>query len=104
MEAVQALLAAQAADAIVGFLHRIHRQDQSALAAVALRYEDNEGFNDYVDDEHEEVKIFELKYRPSEVLFRVDLEAYRDALAGYEPALADNQGAGSPKTLVGGDT
>ncbi len=103
MEAVQALLAAQAADAIVGFLHRIHRQDQSRPTVVALRYEDNETFNDFVDDEHGEVMILEFKYRPSEVLFRVDLEAYRDALAGYEPAVAEEQGASSPSPAPGGN-
>lgn len=102
MEGVQALLAAQAADTIVGFLHRIHRQDQSHTSVVALRYEDNRTFNEFVDDEHDEVMIFGLKYRPSEVLFRVDLEAYRDALAGYEPPMVEEQGSNSPIPASGG--
>jgi hypothetical protein len=85
MESVQALLAAQAADAIVGFLHRVHRQERSSLPSARLDYDDNGGFNSYVDEANGHVQIFELTYRPSEVLFAVDQEAYRDLLAGYEP-------------------
>lgn len=84
MESVQALLAAQAADAIVGFLHRVHKQERSALPHVRLEYGDNEDFNTYVDEVNERVRIFNLTYRPSEVLFTVDKEAYRDGLAGYQ--------------------
>jgi hypothetical protein len=83
MESAQALLAAQAADAIIGFLHRAHRQDQTALPAMRLEFLDNEGFNDFVDDIHDPVEIFDLQYRPSEVLFNVDLDAYRDKLAQF---------------------
>ena len=86
MESVQALLAAQAADAIVGFLHPVHRQDRATLPGVRLRYEDSAVFNAYVDEANEIVKIFELQYQPSEVLFSIDQQAYRDLLAGYTPA------------------
>lgn len=85
MESVQALLAAQAADAIVGFLHRVHRQDRATLPGVRLRYVDSADFNSYVDEVNEIVKIFELEYQPSEVLFSIDQQAYRDLLAGYTP-------------------
>lgn len=85
MESVQALLAAQAADAIVGFLHRVHRQERDSLPGVRYEYDDNAAFNDYVDEANEVVHVFELAYRPSEVLFRIDQEAYRDLLAGFEP-------------------
>jgi len=89
MESVQALLAAQAADAIVGFLHRVHRQERSSLPSARLEYDDNEDFNAHVDEANEQVKIFDLAYRPSEVLFAVDKEAYRDLLSDYEPSDAD---------------
>jgi hypothetical protein len=46
MEAVQALLAAEAADAIVGFLHRIHRQDRTPPPAPGPTFGDNGAFND----------------------------------------------------------
>lgn len=84
MESVQAMLAAQAADAIVGFLHRVHRQERATLPGVRLTYHDNESFNMYLDDENEVVRIFDLEYRPSEVLFFVDSEAYRDFLSSFE--------------------
>ena len=53
MEGVQALLAAQAADAIVGFLHRVHRQERVTISSIRLAYEDNDGFNTYLDDANE---------------------------------------------------
>lgn len=85
MEGVQALLAAETADAIVGFLHRVHRQDRLPPASPPLAFDDNPGFNDFVDEAHGVVRVFEAEYRPSEVLFRVDQEAYRNYLAEYEP-------------------
>lgn len=88
MESVQALLAAQAADAIIGFLYRVHRQERTLLT-TRLEYDDNEDFNIYVDEANEQVKIFDLAYRPSEVLFAVDHEAYRDLLGDYMPGDKD---------------
>ena len=85
MESVQALLVAQAADAIVGFLHRMHLQDREIPAGGRLEYDENPAFNEYVDEANEPVRIFELEYRPSEVLFSIDQEAYPDVLATYQP-------------------
>lgn len=84
METAQALLAAQAADAIIGFLHRVHRQERASLPETRLEYDDNQAFNAYIDEANEVVRVFDLQYRPSEVLFRVDQEAYRDLLSGFE--------------------
>lgn len=84
LESVQAMLAAQAADTIVGFLYRLHCQEAPA-PLPGLQYEANEPFNAYIDDAHDPIRIFDLEYRPSEVLFSVDLEAYRGMLAEYEP-------------------
>jgi hypothetical protein len=89
MESVQALLAAQAADAIVGFLYRIHRQARDTPLNVRVELDDNEGFNSYIDEANEQVQIFDLIYRPSEVLFAVDHEAYRDLLANFEPDVVE---------------
>jgi hypothetical protein len=88
MESVQALLAAQAADAIVGFLYRIHRQERAPVQASQLVFDDNEAFNGYVDEANTVVRIFELEYRPSEVLFNCDQQAYRDLLSGFEPEVS----------------
>ncbi|MHB8998252.1 MAG: abortive infection family protein [Thermoanaerobaculia bacterium] len=83
MESVQALLAAQAADAIVGFLHRVHCQDRAKPPEARLAFKDSEVFNTYVDEANE--RVFDLEYRPSEVLFSIDQEAYRDLLSTFEP-------------------
>jgi hypothetical protein len=90
MESVQALLAAQAADAIIGFLYRVHRQERAALPSPRLGFDDNGAFNDYVDEANEVVRIFDLEYRPSEVLFGIDQDAYRDLLSGFEPEAAQS--------------
>jgi hypothetical protein len=84
MESTQAMLAAEAADAILGFLHGVHRQ-QMSIVADRLEFGDNETFNAYIDDANDAVRVFDLEYRPSEVLFSVDLSAYRDHLANYAP-------------------
>jgi Abortive infection C-terminus len=85
MESIQALLAAQAADAIIGFLYRIYRQERTAVPVSQLVFDDNEAFNSYVDEANAAVRIFDLEYRPSEVLFNCDEQAYRDLLSGFEP-------------------
>lgn len=51
------------------------------LAESATDFDD---FNDFVDDAHEPVHIFELIFQPSEVLFYVDAEAYRAKLAEFQ--------------------
>jgi hypothetical protein len=85
MEALQALLAAQAADAIVGFLYCVHAGDLARKAKPQLRFEDNQEFNEWLDQENGLVTILALPpYRPSEVLFNTDEEAYRDLLANYQ--------------------
>jgi len=83
MQTIQALLAAQAADTIVGFLYRVHRSKPEATIRARLEYRDNPEFNNYIDDNHELVKIFKLEYRSSEVFFAIDPEAYKDALKTY---------------------
>ena len=84
MEAVQALLAAEAADAIVGFLHRVHRQDRTSSPPAGPSFEDNGTFNDHVDEASGPVHIFEVEFRASEVLFRMEPETYRIYLAEFD--------------------
>jgi hypothetical protein len=84
MEAVQALLAAEAADAIVGFLHRVHRQDRAPPPSAGAGFEDNGPFNDNVDETFGPVHIFEVEFRASEVLFRMEPETYRIYLAEFD--------------------
>lgn len=97
MESVQALLAAEAADTIVGFLHRVHRQYQTPPSSPLL-YADNPAFNDAMDETHGMIRIFEVEFRPSEVLFKMEPESYRlylsefDEQTGGEDAMAASDG------------
>ncbi len=83
METVQALLAAGTADAIVGFLYRVHRQDRALADSKAPNYQENTEFNQYTDDTHKRVQIFEEYFDPSRILFELAPEAYRLYLAEY---------------------
>lgn len=96
LETVQALFAAETADAIVGFLHRVHRQDRTPPKSARLEYEENGDFNEYVNKAHASVRIFEEDFEPSRILFDLAPEAYRLYLAEYTPeADADERGAKS---------
>lgn len=97
MESVQALLAAEAADTIIGFLHRVHRQDRVPPASPGALYDDNQGFNDSVDETHDMIRIFDVEFRPSEVLFQMEPESYRVYLAEFDGE-ADSNEAGSSTT------
>jgi Abortive infection C-terminus len=83
MESIQALLAAQAADAIVGFLSRIHRQDRAPPPSLRAPYDDNTAFNEWVDEAHGSIRILDVGFRPSEVLYQMEPESYRLYLAEF---------------------
>ena len=78
METIQALLAAQAADTIVGFLYHVHSQDNRT--SQTQRSQD---FDQYVDAIHDGISIFDSLFRPSEVLYEFEPESYRIALAEF---------------------
>ena len=84
MESVQALLAAEAADTIIGFIHRVHRQHRTPPQAPRGIYEDNVEFNESVDESHGVIRIFDSEFRPSEVLFQMEPETYRVYLAEFD--------------------
>jgi hypothetical protein len=84
MEAGQALLAAKAADAIVGFLHRVHCEDGAPTAESEPRFDDNGPFNDALDEEVGSVRIREVEFRASEVLWTMEPETYRIYLAEFD--------------------
>jgi hypothetical protein len=103
LETVQALLAAESADAVVGFLHRSHRQDRLPTSDRRLRYEDNPEFNASVDEMHRRIVIFDEEFQPSKVLFDLAPEPYRLYLAAQnmegseeEPMVVDAGGADGP--------
>lgn len=84
LESVQALLAAEAADTIVGFLHRVHRQDRTPAPSPGALYDDNPAFNESVDEVHDVVRIFNEEFLPSRVLFELAPEPYRVYLADFK--------------------
>ena len=90
------MLAAEAADAIVGFLHRVHRQDRTPPPSPRALYEGNPAFNEYVDETHGMIRIFEVEFRPSEVLYQMEPETYRVYLAEFDPE-AESAEAGMEK-------
>ena len=83
---VQAELAARAADAVVRFLWSVHRDAGGNGDRKRFLYEEQPEANDWIDTvAHEEpVLIFETPYRQSEILFKLDPDAYRAALTDYE--------------------
>jgi hypothetical protein len=95
MESVQALRAAEAADAIVGFLHRVHRQDRTVLPSPRALYDDNPEFNESVDEANGMLRIYDVEFRPSEVLFQMEPETYRIYLAEFGVG-ADDAKEGAP--------
>jgi hypothetical protein len=95
----QATLAAQAADTIVSFLYRIHRDALSQTPGTRVYYEDHADFNQAFDAENEVIALGELRFSPSFVLYRTDQEAYKAELNEFlaerngESAADDGEGA-----------
>jgi len=86
----QATLAAQAADTIVSFLYRIHRDALTQTPGARVYYEDHSGFNEAFDRDNEVIRLGDLELLPSRVLFYGDREAYKAALNDH---LAERNGA-----------
>lgn len=96
LEAVQALMAAQAADTIVGFLYRVHRQDRTPPPSPRSLYDANQAFNDWVDETYGSIQIFDIELWASEVLFQMEPESYRIYAAEFDEgaeAIADRADA-----------
>lgn len=83
LEVRQATLAAQAADTVVSFLYRIHRDSLSETPGERVYYEDHPEFNEAFDGENEMADLADLELSPSVVLFFADREAYKAALIDF---------------------
>jgi abortive infection Abi-like protein len=90
LEYAHALLAARSADALVHFLYAAHKFFFSPVVADELQYTANGEFNEYVDSVTPPIEILGVEYLPSDVLFRTDLEAYRNALFESSGALNES--------------
>ncbi len=84
MEAAQALLAAKAADTIVGFLYHVHRQRYAIQPVPEQTYKDHNDFNESLDEAFGPFKIHDMEFRPSEVLHNLEPDTYRIYLAEFE--------------------
>ena len=84
LEPIQAQFAARAADTLVCYLFRAHKSYLFVPPTTRLRYGDYNDFDSYVDENSQPIQILALQYVPSEVLFKLDVEAYRDALASFQ--------------------
>lgn len=87
----QATLAAQAADTIVSFLYRIHRDSLMQTPGARVYYEDHAAFNEAFDLDNEPIRLGDVELLPSRVLFHGDREGYKAALNEY---LAEQSGGG----------
>ncbi|MFN8679120.1 MAG: abortive infection family protein [Thermomicrobiales bacterium] len=88
LEAAHALLAARSADAVVHFLYSAHKFFFAPVPEKPIDLAENGDFNEYVDSLYEPVELLGGSYQASEVLYRVDEFAYRDALAGFKAEVA----------------
>jgi hypothetical protein len=84
LEAMQAILVAQSADTIVHFLYSVHKANLLSNGLGRIRYEDNQDFNDFTDELHDAISIFNFTFKPSEVLFKLDEVGYRVAYTDYQ--------------------
>jgi len=92
LEDLQAEFAARSADAIVRFIWAAHAKYRRTSPSQRLRYEEMSEFNGWIDNlqyEQTPVTIFESNYKQSEILFKLDLDAYRNAYAEYQTFLED---------------
>lgn len=86
LESVQALLAAEAADAVVGFLHRVHFQDIARPKAAPKDAIRDPEFDEVLNDEVGSVSIRDATFPPSDVLFAMEPDTYRIYLNEYRTA------------------
>lgn len=84
LESDHAVMVARSADVIVNYLFRMHKFNPIGLRTTRLFYGKNNDFNEWIDEQNEAVRIFDLEYKPSEVLFNIDHDAYRDLLIEFE--------------------
>jgi len=88
-KSVQALLAAEAADALVGFLYRVHRQDTAKPIARPQDVTRNGAFDEALDIECGAFIVRDISFRPSDALFTLEPETYRIYLAEFNGGAAD---------------
>lgn len=100
LDPIQAVFAARSADALVHFLFNAHRSYAKPMVRdngnnkpslyemeqerEAVNYVAHPEFNYYIDELYWPTEIFGTEYKTSEVLSKVDVEAYLTNLEDYE--------------------
>lgn len=81
-ESIHAHFVANAADTIIHILYRSHKQDYKLNKASRIFYEDIEHENNLIDDAFDNKGTIEFikKFRPSELIYKMDLDAYKIAI------------------------
>lgn len=82
LESIQAQFVASAADTIVHILYRSHRGYGGNGVSKRIFYQDYEKENTSIDESYDNDALTEFvkQFRPSEVLFKMDTDAYRAAV------------------------
>lgn len=83
MERTQALLAAQAADTLVGFFYRRHVESTQRAATEQGLFDQSDEFNEWVDETYGPIQIMKSSFSASEVLHRMEPETYRIGAAEF---------------------
>lgn len=83
LESVQAMLAAEAADTIVGFFYRVHLKDRSLVRESVKTQDRDIDFDAYIDDQYPTIQIFQEDFAASKVLYELAPEPYRLYLDEY---------------------
>ena len=79
-----ALFVAKIADSMVGFIYEVIINKESfENKEEVIAYQDNPEFNELVNDEHDAAIIYEDAYLPSEILFNLNPDKYKDALLDF---------------------
>ena len=82
LENIQAQFVASAADAIVHILYRSHKGYGGNGGSTCVFYQDYEKENASIDESYDDESMTEFvkQFRPSDVLFKMDKDAYRAAV------------------------
>ena len=71
-----ALLMINLSDAVSTFLLGRHKDFTERVKTKEIKFDDNEDFNEFLDDEFGVVRIYETDYLASEILYQLDPQGY----------------------------
>ncbi len=88
---IYAEFVAQQTDAILLFFLKLI-EHKNLLMPPAISYLENPELNEYIDDQHDSLDIFEDTYLASEILFQMNQRKYQIALKEYKESLEEIEG------------